>query len=140
MISARSMISCTARATPSKRTWKSSLAEARPRWAPQRAFATRFCKPRRCSIAGVGSKLSRTGLNRPRTRADSLRGYQHESAGCWGHHPFLRAANSFGLPPTGPSQPQSPDRGLAGTASKRACTEQGSSHMVCRTSKLGDDL
>jgi hypothetical protein len=35
------LISCTARAMPSKRTWKPSLAEARPRWATQRAFATR---------------------------------------------------------------------------------------------------
>jgi hypothetical protein len=44
------LISCTAHATPSKRTWKPSWAEARPRWATQRAFATRCCKPRRCSI------------------------------------------------------------------------------------------
>jgi hypothetical protein len=41
-------------------------------------------------------------------------GYQDEPAGAGGHHPFLRAADSFGLSPTGPSQPQSPDRGLAG--------------------------
>ena len=68
------LISCTARATPLKRTWKPSLAKARPRWATQRAFATRCCKPRRCSIAGVGSKPSRTGSNRPRTRIDSWRG------------------------------------------------------------------
>jgi hypothetical protein len=36
--------------------------------------ATRFCKPRRCSIAGVGFKPSRTESNPPRTRTGSSRG------------------------------------------------------------------
>jgi hypothetical protein len=41
-----------------------------------------------------------------------------------GHHPFLRAADSFNLPPTGRSQPQSPDRGLAGQLFRRLIRRQ----------------
>src|SRR5215469_16170374 len=49
--------------------------------------------------------------------------YKAEPACAWGHHPFLRAADSLGLPSTGSSQPQSPDRGLAGQLLR---------HSVCR--------
>src|SRR5262249_34258974 len=49
--------------------------------------------------------------------------YKAEPACAWRHHPFLRAADSLGLPSTGSSQPQSPDRGLAGQLLR---------HSVCR--------
>src|SRR6516164_6429634 len=79
--------------------------------------------PRRCSIAGVGLKPSRIESNRPRTRIARGGSYKAEPACAWGHHPFLRAADSLGLPSTGSSQPQSPDRGLAGQLLR---------HSVCR--------
>jgi hypothetical protein len=75
------LISCTARALPSKRTWKPSLAEARPRWATQRAFATRCRKPRRCLIAGLDSKLLQDRLKSTPYPDRLVGGYQDEPAG-----------------------------------------------------------